>query len=381
MSLRRLIVELDPKTVVVTEFCATHRISTWFFYDLRRRYLADGEAVLEPRSRAPRKVANRISAEVEDLVVTKHKQLKDLGMHAGPASIASWFPGIGLPSEATMWRILKARGFVVSQPRKAPKTAGRRFVAERANELWQLDDTAWALADGSEVKIFNVIDDHSRLLVASVAMRTCSGAGALEAVLEAAAVLGLPERFLSDNAGAFRYVLADAMGELGVGHGHSRPHHPQTNGKVERFHQTDKLWLAGQSLAETLEELQAQLDTFRWIYNHQRPHRGIGRRRPAEVWAAAPKSGPRDRPLAKPTAVHRGTVGANGTFFVGHDMVISVGKAHSRGNATTVITGEECHVFIDGRLARRLTIDRTRRVQALHPRPGRPTVRDVPRQP
>src|SRR5215218_3864244 len=148
MSLRRLIVEIDPSTVNVTGFCAAHGISTWFFWDLRRRFAADGEAALSPRSRAPHRVANRTPVAVEDAIVAQRKALVDAGLDAGPATIRWHLAGLeALPSESTIWRILSARGFVVPAPAKAPRPAGRRFCAERANESWQLDDTAWDLAD------------------------------------------------------------------------------------------------------------------------------------------------------------------------------------------------------------------------------------------
>jgi transposase InsO family protein len=371
MSVRRLIVEVSTEGLNVRKFCVEHGVSTWFFYDLRRRYGEHGEAVLEPGSRAPRRVANRTAVEVEDLIIAKRKELLDAGLDGGAESIRWHLQHVaGLPSPSTIYRILKARGFVAADPSKAPKRSKRRFTAERANECWQLDDTAWELADGTEVKILNVIDDHSRLLVASTAMVSCTGAASLAAMAEAAAILGWPARFLSDNAGAFRHVLADALRPLGIAAGHSRPYHPQTNGKVERFHQTLKKRLERVPPALTIAELQAQLDEFRDLYNHHRPHRSIERRVPAEVWAEAPKAGPADRPLQPPSHVHHGTI-TNGTFTAGGYM-ISVGAAHNHQAVLTVITGLACHVFIDGRLARDFTIDPTRRVQPLHDRPGRP---------
>ena len=173
MSVRRLIVEVDLDGLNVTRFCKQHGISTWFFYELRRRH-GRGESI-EPRSRAPRRVANRTPSDVEDLIVGLRKELHDAGLDAGPASI--WWhlqqrTGSG-PSESTIWRILKARGLIVAEPAKAPKHAGRRFVAERANECWQLDDTHWDLIDGTEVKILNILDDHSRLAVAVGRVRQC----------------------------------------------------------------------------------------------------------------------------------------------------------------------------------------------------------------
>src|SRR5437879_294502 len=239
MSVRRLIVEVDLDGLNVREFCRQHGVSTWFFYDLRRRWARDGDAALEPKSRAPKRVWNKTTAEDEDLIVAARKRLKDLGLDYGAEEVAAELGGVAarVPSPATVYRILKARGFITAEPRKAPKGSGRRFNAARANECWQLDDTTWELSDGTQVKIFNVIDDHSRLLVASTAMAACTGAGALAAVADAAATLGWPQRIQSDNANSFRHVLADALRPLGVTAAHSRPNHPQTNGKVERFHQ------------------------------------------------------------------------------------------------------------------------------------------------
>lgn len=377
MSLRRLIVSVDPSELNVTEFCTAHGVSTWFFYDLRKRFAVDGEAALEPRSRAPRTVANRTPTDIEDLIVTKRKELCDAGLDAGPASIAFHLRHVaGLPSEATIWRRLKARGFIADDPSKAPKQALKRFTAERANECWQLDDTAWHLADDTEVKVLNVIDDHSRLLVASTAMSTCTGAAALAAMADGATQLGWPERILTDNAKAFRNVLADAVAGLGVAARHSRPYHPQTQGKVERFHQTLKKWLAKQPPAATINDLQAQLDLFKLIYNHHRPHRSIGRTTPAQAWTDAPKSGPADRPLQRdqPLATRTYTcLVQGGTISAGQKLIISLGAAHNGRRTLTIVTGTRAHVFIDAKLIRALDIDPTRRVQPLHPRPGRPT--------
>ena len=121
MSVRRLIVEVDLGGLNVRLFCREHGVSTWFFYDLRRRHARDGDRVLEPGSRAPRRVANRTSAEVENAVVALRKELDDAGLDAGPATIhwhlqARSAPGVVVPSEATIWRILKGRGLITAQP-------------------------------------------------------------------------------------------------------------------------------------------------------------------------------------------------------------------------------------------------------------------------
>ncbi len=85
MSVRRLIVEVDLDGLNVAEFCRQHGVSTWLFYQLRRRYPAEGEAALESRSRAPKRVANRTPAWVEDVIVDRRKRLEDgrLGRRGG----------------------------------------------------------------------------------------------------------------------------------------------------------------------------------------------------------------------------------------------------------------------------------------------------------
>lgn len=379
MSLRRLIVEIDPATVNVTAFCREHGISTWFFWDLRRRYARDGEVVLEPRSRAPLRPAGRIPVEIEDEIVALRKELLESGFDAGPATIRFHLPAridqARVPSESGIWRVLSRRGFITPDPSKAPKRTQRSFQAERANECWQIDDTGWELADGTQVKIVNVIDDRTRVLVASVAVTSCTTPAAFDAFSIGAARWGWPARFLSDNARAFRFGLAEMLAHLGIAAGHSRPYHPQTCGKVERLHQTQQRFLTAHPPAATLDALQTQLDVFTERYNHHRPHRSLNRQFPAAVWHDTPKSGPADHPLGTPTEIHHKTIAANGYIEFGRRWAISLGAAHRGRAVTVVVTGIHAHVFADNKLLRALTLDPTRRIQPLHNRPGRPTTK------
>jgi len=378
VSVRLAIVEADTSTLNVTEFCRLHGVSTWFFWDLRRRHRAEGDAVLEVKSRAPHRPAGRTSADVDDAIVAKRKELDGAGLDCGAASIAFHLRDLaGLPSESTIWRILTARGMIVASPNKAPRHSRRSYTAERANECWALDDFGWALADGTAVKILDVVDDHSRYAVACTAMASCTGAAVFDAIAEGAAWLGWPARFWSDNARTFTGALATAVAPLGVAASHTRPYRPSSNGKVERFHQTVQRWLTKQPSAVTITELQAQLDRFRHIYNTQRPHRALDRNFPADIWIAAPKTGPSDRPIGTPTTVHTSTV--NAAKVPAGRYRITVGRAHDRQRALTVITGTNAHVFIDGHLVRALTLDPTRTTQPHTPRPPTITERKAPR--
>lgn len=347
MSIRRLIVGVDPSTINVREFCAHHGVSTWFFYDLRRRFDADGEAALAPKSRAAKVVANRTSVDLEDEIVRARKELGDQGLDAGPESIVDRLGTMGVtaPSASTVWRVLDRRGLVDKNPKKAPGRAVRRFAAERANECWQIDATHLQLADGGWVEVLNVVDDCTRLLVASAAHKACTTALSLAALLDGAARHGLPERVLSDNAAVFT-ALAAPLAALGVATANSRPYHPQTCGKVERFHLTLKRRLAARPALAAIDELQAELDAFRDLYNHHRPHRAIGRRTPSAAWTATAKSGPTDRPLNldTPTAVTAYPV-TEGRVWVAKNIVISVGGRYNGDTITAVRTGPRVDLF------------------------------------
>jgi Integrase core domain len=283
--------------------------------------------------------------------------------------------------------VLRDRGFIDPDPTKAPKHAHRSFSAERANQCWQIDATKWRLADRSLVEIINIIDDCTRLAVTSVAVSSCTTATTWNAICDGAQRWGWPARVLTDNGSAFRGNPKGGTGgihpnlaTLGITIGHSRPYHPQTCGKVERFHQTLKRFLISRDPPNNLAELQTQLDNFTNLYNHHRPHRSIGRRTPAAVFADTPKDGPHHHALGTPTRTRTGKI-INGTLGLGGHVSIAVGACYNGEQATAITTGIHTHVFIAGHLIRALTIDPTRTYQPLNNRPGRPTQSDVPRHP
>jgi hypothetical protein len=209
----------------------------------------------------------------------------------------------------------------------------------------------------------DIIDDHSRFAIASHAMPACDGPNVLATMAAAAQQHGWPERFWSDNARVFTHTLANAVEPLGVIASHTRPFSPNSNGKVERFHQTVKRWLDARPRAETLDELQHQLDTFRHVYNTRRPHRALNRRFPADVWNTAARTGPTDRPINTPTIVTDTIV--SGSRVYSGPYAITIGAQHDHQRALTIITGNRCHIFVNGKLARTLTLNTTRRSQPL----------------
>src|SRR5438876_7725050 len=285
-----------------SEVARDYGVSRQWVHELVKRFDAEGESGLEPRSRRPRGSPLRTPGATEDEIVELRKELSDQGLDAGAHTIAYHLAKHHgtRPSVATIWRILSRRGFVAPQPQKRPRSSFVRFQADQPNERWQADITHWALPNGHPVDILNVLDDHSRLLVGSDARATTKAADVVVSFHEAAGRHGFPASMLTDNGAVFtgvyrgggRCAIEVELDSLGILYRHSSPYHPQTCGKVERFHQTLKRWLARQPAAGSITELQGQLDWFRRYYNTIRPHRALGRRTPLLAFEARPKALP-----------------------------------------------------------------------------------------
>jgi transposase InsO family protein len=369
--------------VNVSRVCREVEISRQSFYKYVERCRAEGTTGFEPRSRRPRSSPKVTPAAVEDAVVALRKQLADAGHDHGATTI-QWHLGRDLllgravPAVATIHRILVRRGFVVPQPEKRPRRSWRRFEAPAPNEWWQIDATEWVTAEGL-ARIFNIIDDHSRLACRSRAVAEATAAEAWTTFCQAAQQWGLPGGVLSDNGLCFSgklrgfEVLFEAnLRDAGVRPITGRPYHPQTTGKVERFQQTLKRWLARQDrrrgLARNLAELQARLDEFCSYYNHERPHQGIGRVTPASRWQASTAAKPADQPLEHPVPrpqTHTVVVGGNGVIAL-HKLSIGVGS-HWSGQTVTVIidSADYATIVCNGALVRHLKLDRTRFYQPI----------------
>ena len=298
MDKGRFLIETHLRTGrPIKQLARSHQVSASWLFKLHQRYRTEGEAGLAPRSKRPHSSPNRIADQWEDEIVTLRKELLDFGADAGAATVQYHLAEHHdeVPSVPTIWRVLKARGFVTPQPQKRPKSSYTRFCADFPNELWQADVTHFQIPNGQVFEILNVIDDHSRLCVASRAMRTVKAQDVIRVTHKSAETWGYPASVLTDNGLIFtaqaRYGLAGAFETelfgLGITVKHGKPYPPQTQGKVERFHQTLKKFLRAQDSITTKKHLQREIDRFIAYYNEVRPHRAIGRKTPASVYAAA----------------------------------------------------------------------------------------------
>jgi transposase InsO family protein len=362
-----------------SEVARDYGVSRRWVQTLVGRYLVEGEAAFEPRSRRPHGQPRRTPVEVEDQIVACRKQLAGAGWDAGAQSIAAVLSGQGVvvPSVATIWRVLSRRGFVTPQPHKRPRSSWRRFEAQLPNEVWQADITHWLLADGGEVEILNIIDDHSRLLVGATARRVFKAADVVTAALAAMATHGRPERMLTDNGAVFTgsyrgrgwVALERELTALGIGLRHCRPYHPQTCGKVERLHQTLKKWLTRQPPPATVAQLQTQLDTFAEHYNSRRPHRALNRATPVAAWHARPRAIPANPGIlaSEHFRVRRDKIDTTGTISLRHNSRlhhIGIGRTYAGTRVLILALDTKIRIITEtGQLLRELTLNPDRDYQ------------------
>lgn len=361
------------------EVARAHGVSKSWVAKLVVRYRAGGYDAITPRSKAAKRVANRSSAELEDLVVTIRKQLADEGFDAGAQTIHYHLSlsDPSPPSTSTIWRILKRRGFVTPQPQKRPKSSYTRFEAQLPNEMWQSDVTMFQLKDGAQVEILNFLDDFSRVCVAAQVLAVTTAPDVVATLYEAGAAWGLPASVLTDNGciytSAYRHgysAMESELFHLGIDYKHSRPYHPQTCGKVERFHQTLKKFLRKQPRAATIAELQAQVDRFVTYYNEVRPHRAKGRKTPVSAWNSRDKARPikRDVTYSRELRVRHDKVDRHGAVTLRYKSKlhhIGMGRKNCGTRIVLLVAGRHVRIIeaATGELLRDFELDPSRDYQ------------------
>jgi Integrase core domain len=213
------------------------------------------------------------------------------------------------------------------------------------------------------VEILTFLDDHSRYAISITCHQPVTGPAVVVAFNKAVADQGIPATVLSDNGMVFTTRFAGGrsgrdtlngfsalLRDLGVTQKHSKPNHPTTCGKVERFQQTLKKWLRAQlRQPTTLAELQTLCDAFLAYYNNCRPHRSLNRRTPAVAYQARPKAAPPASAEAEPQArVRRDTIDAHGKISLRHNgrlHHIGVGRTHARTPVLMLINGLDIRII------------------------------------
>jgi transposase InsO family protein len=338
---------------------ATGRSKTWVHRHVAL-YRGGGDEALIPLKRGPKVSPHQTSARIEDEIVAWRKRLAEDGLDAGARTIA-WHlgqNGTPVPALATIHRILRRRGFVTPQPQKRPRSSWKRFESDLPNETWQSDMTHWHLSEERQVEIINFIDDHSRAVLASVAVPVATAAEVVRIFYETAATYGLPASVLSDNGAIYTAAYRGShtgmeieLAALGITFKHGKPYHPQTQGKVERYHLTLKKWLRKKPEVDSLGELQAQIDRFVHIYNELRPHTARGCP-PMQAWRALDKATPLidGQPLLAHTKVRHDRIDKTGCFTLRYRSKlhhVGIGRAHAGKRVLILMADLDVRVIDD----------------------------------
>jgi transposase InsO family protein len=399
VSKRRLVITAVLNGQSQSEVARTYRVSQGWISRLMARYRVEGEAAFEPLSRRPRTSPRAVPDHTVELIVRLRKELAGQGLDAGPETIA-WHlqrQHAITVSRATIGRILTRRGLVVPEPRKKPRSAYLRFVAEQPNETWQADFTHYRLTrpdgrSGADVEILTWLDDHSRFALSVTAHHRVTGPIVLATFRAAIERFGCPASTLTDNGLVFTTRFAGGprgantrngfeheLRRRGVVQKNSRPNHPTTCGKVERFQQTLKKWLHAQPAQPTsLSQLQTLIDAFVEAYNQARPHRSLPHRAtPATAYAARPKAGPGDRSTDSHARVRADRIDTSGKVTLRHDgrlYSIGVGRTHARTRVLILVHDRDIRIIdaATGELLRELVLDTSKRYQGTGRPPGPP---------
>ena len=399
MSKARLLI-----TAVIVEGRSQHEVARAYGINqswvsrLVARYRAEGEAAFQPRSRRPHTSPTAIPPATVTLITQLREELTTAGLDAGPDTIA-WHLDHHhhiRVSAATISRYLARLGLVTPQPTKRPKASYQRFQAELPNQCWQADFTHYPLASppdapAGDAEVLTWLDDHSRYALDVTAHQPVTGPIVRDRFLAAVTRFGTPASTLTDNGMVFTTRFAGGRGgrnaleaELRRRHveqKNSRPNKPTTCGKVERFQQTLKKWLAAQPVQPaTVAQLQALLDAFVAEYNHRRPHRSLpGRATPAVAYQARPKAAPAgSRDHHTHQRVRHDRIDADGKVTLragGRLHHIGIGRTHARTPVLLLV--HDLHVRVvnaaTGELLRELIIDPARDYQPIHPPPAETT--------
>jgi transposase InsO family protein len=370
------------------EVAARYGVHRSWVYKLKTRYEAEGEDALSPRSRRPASSPGALAPETVALILQLRDKLTSAGLDAGPETIA-WHLAHHHKTQvarSTISRCLTRAGRVVPEPKKRPKSSYVRFQAAMPNQTWQSDFTHYRLTapdgqPGSDVEIISWLDDCTRYALHVSAHTRVTGPIVRATFRQTLTQHGIPATTLTDNGLVYTTRLAGGRGgrntfehelaRLHIVQKNSRPGHPATCGKVERFQQTMKKWLRAQPVQPTTtDQLQALIDAFADEYNHRRPHRSLPHRAtPAALYNTMPKALP--NPTNDPNThdrIRHDKIDKAGSVTLrtgGHLHHIGVGRTHAGTYVILLVQDLQIRVVnaITGELLRDLVLDPSRDYQ------------------
>lgn len=298
VDFRRELLSLAKPGVNVRQLCRQFRVSRKTFYKWLKRCQTDGLDGLKNRSRRPHHSPTKTNASIEERVLSVRAEQPSWGARK-LRKVLGRRGERDLPAASTIHRILK-RHEQIDAKESAKHQKWQRFEHEAPNQLWQMDFKGWFRTDDRrQCHPLTVLDDHSRYVVcleACLNQQTDTVQARLTMTFRR---YGLPERMTMDNGApwgsdqAHPYTPLTAwLIRLGIRVSHSRPYHPQTQGKDERFHRTLGVDLLQWHHFRHIDEVQHHFDGYRNVYNQERPHEALGQNVPVSRYAVSPRSFP-----------------------------------------------------------------------------------------
>jgi transposase InsO family protein len=291
--------------------CRRFSISRKTGYKWLRRYLAGGPEALADLSRRPAHSPRRTRKSLEEQVLALRAEHPAWGGRKLRARLSALGHG-ALPAPSTITAILH-RHQQLSPAESARHQPFRRFEHEQPNDLWQMDFKGDFALGAGRCYPLTVLDDHSRFALGLRACPSQHAAGVQEALTSIFRRYGLPWRMTMDNGYPWGVFLRGRccwtqltvwLLRLGVRVSHSRPHHPQTQGKDERFHRTLKLEVLRDHAWRDLSECQQSFDRWRETYNCERPHEALQMQVPASRYRESVRPFPEPLPALEYPADH-----------------------------------------------------------------------------
>jgi transposase InsO family protein len=284
----------------IRDLCRKFNISHTTGYKWLARHLA-GESGLQDRSRRPHRSPAQTPQEMEQMIIAlraKHPAWGGRKLRARALELGH----LKLPSPSTITAILK-RHHLLDPAESTKHQAFRRYEKAAPNELWQMDFKGEFKLPQGRCYPLTILDDHSRFALALQACAKNNSNITQAALIKVFRRYGVPDWITCDNGspwgsgGRSHYTkFCVWLMRLGIGVSHSRPHHPQTQGKDERFHKTVEAEVLRYQRGDTLLKWQHHFDHWREIYNHQRPHEALGMKVPASRYRPSPRAYPETLP-------------------------------------------------------------------------------------
>jgi len=331
MSLRQELVHLvATQKVSMTELCQRFQISRKTGYKWLKRFRAEGDAGLADRSRRPHRVQLHVPEPTQQYLLAERRQHPAWG--ARKLRQRAKLQGLpAVPACSTITALLKREGLIDPTVTPSPH-AWQRFEHAAPNDLWQMDFKGPIPTRVAPRHALTILDDHSRFNLCLHGLTAQTGELVQAQLITVFRQYGLPNRLLTDNGSPWGHtgeqpytVLTVWLIRVGIRISHSRPYHPQTMGKDERFHGSLNREVLQQAQWRNPAHLQQAFDRWRQVYNHERPHDALALAVPATRYEPSLRAYPEILPpIEYDTGVTVRKVQQKGEIhFRGHVFVVS----------------------------------------------------------